>query len=145
MLCSVTTSSPPLRIPTLSVDRSCGCDNSERNAVVCIKMSTHVMSCVRMVVHATEESGRCVLPNIVRQMVPAPRMLVYNRRNVMDEPRHQHELSCFGRFLDWLVLISNKTQIELGVEARRETHIHPMSRLADPAVQQATPTNLGVS
>ena len=55
-----------------------------------------------MLVDTAQESGGGILPNIGRKQVAAARMLVHERRQIVNEPSDENEWTSPGLFLDWM-------------------------------------------
>lgn len=63
---------------------------------------THVVRSVGVVVDTTKERSRPILANHLRNQVTATRMLIHERRDVVDEASNDDQGALHGLFLDWI-------------------------------------------
>jgi hypothetical protein len=100
-----------------------------------------VMCGVRMVINTTEESGRSILADVLRQEMPATRVLLHKRTDVVNETGDQDQralgsllLEAFPRNDGKIVAVSGPSELILG--GLKFLELHGQNTLLDFVIRE---------
>lgn len=63
----------------------------------------HVMRCIRVIVNASKESRCRIAANVLSQKMTTSRMLIHERRNVVNEASDSNQRTLFRLLQVWII------------------------------------------